>query len=60
MPVGFNRFDVVAIGISALALLRWITWPDARTTSILLAAAGFIQLARLARWVGERTWRKVA
>ncbi|WP_371821718.1 hypothetical protein [Bradyrhizobium sp. 41S5] len=41
-------------------MLRWITWPDARTTSILLAAAGFIQLARLARWVGERTWRKVA
>ncbi|MGY4423004.1 NnrS family protein [Bradyrhizobium sp. JR3.5] len=57
MPVGFNRFDVVAIGISALALLSWVTWPDARTTSILLAAAGFVQLARLARWAGERTWR---
>jgi uncharacterized protein involved in response to NO len=57
MPVAFNRFDVVAIGISALALLGWVVSPDAQTTSILLAAAGLVQLARLARWAGDRTWR---
>jgi uncharacterized protein involved in response to NO len=57
MPVAFNRFDVVAIGISVLALLGWIVSPVAQTTSILLAAAGLVQLARLARWAGDRTWR---
>ena len=57
MPVAFNRFDVVAIEISVLALLGWIVSPVAQTTSILLAAAGLVQLARLARWAGDRTWR---
>jgi uncharacterized protein involved in response to NO len=57
MPVAFNRFDVVVIAISALALLGWVVSPDAQVTSILLAAAGLVQLARLARWAGDRTWR---
>jgi uncharacterized protein involved in response to NO len=57
MPVAFNRFDVAAIGISALALLGWVVSPHAQTTSIPLAAAGLVQLARLARWAGDRTWR---
>jgi uncharacterized protein involved in response to NO len=57
MPVAFNRFDSVAIGISALALLGWVVLPAAHVTSIILAAAGLVQLARLARWAGDRTWR---
>src|ERR1700737_254957 len=39
MPVAFNRFDVIAIGVSVLALLGWVVSPVAQTTSILLAAA---------------------
>lgn len=58
MPVAFNRFDVVVIGISALALLSWVVSPGVRATSILLAVAGLAQFARLARWAGERTWRE--
>jgi uncharacterized protein involved in response to NO len=57
MPIAFNRFDVAAIGISAVALLGWVISPVAQTTSILLFAAGLAQLARLARWAGNRTWR---
>ncbi len=57
MPVAFNRFDVVAIVISALALLGWVLSPVAQATGLLLAAAGLVQLARLARWAGERTGR---
>jgi len=57
MPVAFNRFDVAAIAISALALLAWMVSPIASATSLLLLAAGLVQLARLARWAGERTWR---
>jgi uncharacterized protein involved in response to NO len=57
MPIAFNRFDVVAIGISVLALLGWVASPRAQATSLLLVAAGLAQLARLARWAGDRTWR---
>jgi uncharacterized protein involved in response to NO len=57
MPAAFNRFDVVAIGISALALLAWVVSPIAPATSVVLLVAGLVQLARLARWAGERTWR---
>jgi uncharacterized protein involved in response to NO len=57
MPIAFNRFDVAAIGMSAVALLGWVISPVAQTTSILLFAAGLAQLARLARWAGDRTWR---
>jgi uncharacterized protein involved in response to NO len=57
MPIAFNRFDVAAIGMSAVALLGWVVSPVAQTTSILLFAAGLAQLARLARWAGDRTWR---
>jgi uncharacterized protein involved in response to NO len=57
MPIAFNRFDGAAIGISAVALLGWVVSPVAQTTSILLFAAGLAQLARLARWAGDRTWR---
>lgn len=57
MPVAFNRFDVAAIGVSALGLLGWVAAPAAQVTSLLLAAAGLVQLARLARWAGDRTWR---
>ncbi len=57
MPIGFNRFDVAAIGISAVALLVWVVSPVAQTTDTLLFAAGLAQLVRLARWAGERTWR---
>ena len=57
MPVAFNRFDVATIAISALALLGWVISPDAPAAGLILAAAGLVQLARLARWAGERTWR---
>lgn len=57
MPIAFNRFDAAAIGISAIALLGWVVSPLAQATGILLLAAGLAQLARLARWAGDRTWR---
>ncbi len=55
LPVAFNRFDVVAIAISAVALVAFVAAPQALPTSILLGLAGLIQFARLARWAGERT-----
>ncbi len=56
LPVAFNRFDVAAIIVSAIALAGWVIRPDAKATGVLLAVAGCIQLVRLARWAGERTF----
>jgi uncharacterized protein involved in response to NO len=56
MPIAFNRFDVAAIIVSAIALASWVVRPDAKATGALLAAAGCVQLVRLARWAGERTF----
>ena len=56
MPVAFNRFDVVIIAVSAIALLGWIILPDNITIGEVLVAAGVLHFLRLARWAGDRTW----
>jgi uncharacterized protein involved in response to NO len=54
-PVTFARFDMVALAVSALALLSWIAAPVRPFSGALLLAAGVLQIARLARWAGDRT-----
>lgn len=58
LPVPFGRFDVVAIGLSALALLCWIVAPESAVTGAAMALAGVVHLVRLARWAGDRTVRE--
>lgn len=55
LPVPFARFDMLTIGVSALALLAWIAVPAHAVTGALLLLAGLLQAARLARWAGDRT-----
>ena len=57
-PVPFGRFDVIAVGVGALALLCWIVRPTGDITGGALAVARLLHLARLARWAGERTGRE--
>lgn len=56
MPIAFNRFDIMTVIVSAVALLTWIMFPDAKATAEVSAIAGILQFIRLARWAGERTW----
>jgi uncharacterized protein involved in response to NO len=56
LPLPFNRFDAAAVGVSAAALLLWVAVPEGGVTAALLGLAGVLQLVRLARWAGERTW----
>jgi uncharacterized protein involved in response to NO len=56
LPVPFGRFDKLTIAGSAVALLAWIVAPDYQVTGGLLGLAGVLQLARLSRWAGERTF----
>ncbi|GAA2876441.1 uncharacterized protein involved in response to NO [Aminobacter niigataensis] len=56
LPVPFNRFDAVTILGSAAALLAWTCFPDHVAGGAALLAAGALNVARLSRWAGERTW----
>jgi uncharacterized protein involved in response to NO len=47
--VPFDRWDAYALGISALALIGWIAFPDRGLTGIALIVGGLASLARLTR-----------
>jgi uncharacterized protein involved in response to NO len=55
LPGQPTRFDLAAIALTAVALGTWTAAPDAQAAGWLLALAGLVQLARLARWQGYRT-----
>ena len=55
LPTQPARFDMVVIGVTAFALLAWITAPPGYLSGGLLMAAAALQIVRLARWSGVRT-----
>ena len=55
LPVAFNRFDGMAIGISVLALIMWIIFDTGMIAATLFFPAAVLQFLRLARWQGLRT-----
>lgn len=57
LPVMPGRFDMAAIGITALALAAWVLAPAGLVAGGLLVLAGGVQAARLARWAGIRARR---
>lgn len=57
LPIPFGRFDMIVVLASVGALASWIAAPQSRWTAALLAGAGLLQIARLSRWAGDRTFR---
>lgn len=57
LPAPFDRFDVVVILSSVVAFAVWVISPDTVATAVAMATAGVLNLARLSRWAGDRTWR---
>jgi len=57
MPHQFGRFDVAVVLVSSASLILWAVWPFVVVTSVALVCAGLLQIARLARWAGDRTVR---
>ena len=53
LPVPFSQFDMVALVISAFALVSWIITPMHWLSGALLIVAGCLQAVRLARWAGR-------
>lgn len=58
LPASFSFADKVALIISAVALLAWITLPASMATGILFVLAAMVQALRLWRWKGAYTWRE--
>jgi uncharacterized protein involved in response to NO len=56
LPVPFGRFDGGVIGFSAATLALWVAQPSGPLSAAALAAAAVLNIARLARWAGDRTW----
>lgn len=50
-------FDLVTIGFTAVSLAIWIAAPDSIPAGVGLGLAGMLQIVRLARWKGLRTFR---
>jgi uncharacterized protein involved in response to NO len=57
LPAPMARFDFIVIGVSAATLALWVVLPTGRLSAVALAIAGLLQIARLARWAGDRTLR---
>lgn len=55
VPVPFNRFDRMSLGVLLVALALWVAAPLATWTGWALLIAGVLHLYRLARWRGDLT-----
>lgn len=55
LPVSFNRYDIVVMAVSAIALAGWTVLPNHSVTAAWSAAAALMNAIRMARWAGYRT-----
>lgn len=51
-PASADRFDSLAVGVSAVALALWVLWPKGGPVAMVGLAAAVLNLARLVRWKG--------
>ncbi|HMN37257.1 MAG TPA: NnrS family protein [Hyphomicrobium sp.] len=56
LPAAFDRLDMAAMAVSAIALALWVALPEHPVTAALAAMAALVNAWRLTRWAGERTW----
>jgi len=57
LPASFSRLDATTLIAGVLALAFWAFYETGIAVACLLAIAGVLNLARLARWRGWSTWR---
>ena len=56
LPIPFGRFDVLVIGVSGVTLALWIAAPESRAVALMGPVAAALNMARMLRWRGWRTW----
>lgn len=55
LPATTGRFDALTLAVTGLALAGWAAAPNQALIGWAMAAAGTLNLVRLARWRGEAT-----
>ena len=55
LPTQPGKFDMAVIGVTAVALLAWLSGPAEAPIGVLILLAAVMQAVRLARWSGIRT-----
>jgi len=55
LPATTGRFDALTLAVTGLALAGWAAAPNQALVGWAMAAAGTLNLVRLARWRGEAT-----
>jgi uncharacterized protein involved in response to NO len=56
LPTPFGRFDLTCIVLSGAGLVLWILEPDGAPAGAALIAAAALNMVRLSRWAGDRTF----
>jgi uncharacterized protein involved in response to NO len=57
LPAPVGRFDIAVIGVTAATLALWTVQPIGRLSGAALAVTAVLNIVRLARWAGDRTFR---
>ena len=56
LPAPFGRFDVACIALSSAGLALWVVTPEEAPTGVALLAVAALNLVRLCRWAGDRSF----
>jgi uncharacterized protein involved in response to NO len=56
LPAPFGTVDVAAMAASAITLASWVVLPEYPLTAALASLAAILNIWRLGRWAGERTF----
>ena len=56
MPTMPSPGDIRVLGLTAIALLGWLLWPESSVVGWLLLASALAHVWRVARWQGWRTF----
>lgn len=58
LPAQFDRADQVVLAVTSLALATWTALPESMISGVLGILAGLLNLYRLLRWAGWRTFEE--
>ncbi len=58
LPVPMGGFDNATMMLSGFALMLWVAFPESMATRPVAALAGMLNLVRLSRWAGDRSFRE--
>ncbi|MDP1909440.1 MAG: NnrS family protein [Hyphomicrobium sp.] len=56
LPAPFGRFDIACIALSSAGLALWVVMPEEAPTGVALLAVAALNLVRLCRWAGDRSF----